>query len=87
MGVFKKTPATPEVTATPEVIDMPEVTDTPEVTATPEVTDTPEVTAAPVIGDSANELTASLREAVKAFPLASQMNTHIDAIEHLMFVK
>lgn len=42
---------------------------------------------APTIGDSVNELTASLREAVKAFPLASQMTTHIDAIEHLMFVK
>lgn len=59
---------------------------TPDVTTTPEVTE--EVTAsAPVIGDSANELTASLREAVKTFPLASQMNTHIDAIEQLMFVK
>lgn len=46
-----------------------------------------EVVAAPVIGESVNELTASLREAVKAFPLASQMTTHIDAIEHLMFVK
>ena len=35
----------------------------------------------------ASVLVEALREAIKAFPLASQMNTNLNEIERLMLVK